>query len=119
MPLLVHTDISSVGFYSKLCDSVYKDKSHDKRRDSGRMDRVSQEGEMLRHALILFQDFQAKKTANMKRKIEENRAALPVTPFADTIVHTLRKNRVLLIAGDTGCGKSTQGKNTTRINLTD
>lgn len=80
------------------------------RGDSGLMDRVREEGEMLRHALILFRDFQAKKTANMKKKIEENRAALPVTPFANTIVHTLRKHRVLLIAGDTGCGKSTQGK---------
>jgi HrpA-like RNA helicase len=70
---------------------------------------VRQEGELIRHALVLFQDFQAKKTANMKKKIEEHRAALPITPFANAIVQTLRKNRVLLIAGDTGCGKSTQG----------
>lgn len=75
----------------------------------GRMDKVRLEGEMLRHSLVLFQDFQAKKTANVKKKIEETRASLPITPFANAIVQTLLKNRVLLIAGDTGCGKSTQG----------
>lgn len=74
------------------------------------MDKVREEGEMLRHSVILFQNFQSKKTANMRKKIEENRAALPVTPFASAIVQTLRKHRVLLIAGDTGCGKSTQGR---------
>lgn len=74
-----------------------------------RMERMRREGEMLRHTLILFQDFQAKKTANIKKKIEETRASLPITPYANAIVQTLRKNRILLIAGDTGCGKSTQG----------
>lgn len=82
---------------------------HNKDDCSGRMDKVRQEGEMLRHSLVLFQDFQAKKTANMKKKIEETRASLPITPFANAIVQTLLTNRILLIAGDTGCGKSTQG----------
>lgn len=90
-------------------DSIFKGKKQARQSDTGRMDRVRQEGEMLRHTLILFQDFQAKKTANTKKKIEENRASLPITPFANAIVQTLRQHRVLLIAGDTGCGKSTQG----------
>lgn len=71
---------------------------------------IRQEGELIRHTLILFQDFQNKKREKLKKKIEETRANLPVTPYANAIVETLKRNRVLLIAGDTGCGKSTQGK---------
>lgn len=96
------------GFFIKLKDSINKGKSEARTQKLSRMDVVRKEGEMLRHSLILFQNFQSKKTANMREKIEENRAALPVTPFATAIVQTLRKHRVLLIAGDTGCGKSTQ-----------
>ncbi|KAF7726559.1 DEAH (Asp-Glu-Ala-His) box polypeptide 34 [Apophysomyces ossiformis] len=69
---------------------------------------IQQEGEMIRHAIILFQDFTQKKKAALKEKIEKSREALPITPFANAIVHTLKEHRVLLIAGDTGCGKSTQ-----------
>lgn len=101
--------ICKLGFFIKLKDSINKGKSKTRAKKLSRMDVVRKEGELLRHSLTLFQNFQSKKTANMREKIEENRAALPVTPFASAIVQTLRKHRVLLIAGDTGCGKSTQG----------
>lgn len=65
---------------------------------------------MVRHTLVLFQDFQTKKREGLRKKIEETKAALPVTPFANAIVQTLKQHKILLIAGDTGCGKSTQGK---------
>lgn len=109
--LINHLDslICKLGFFIKLKDSINKGKSKTRAKKLSRMDVVRKEGELLRHSLILFQNFQSKKTANMREKIEENRAALPVTPFASAIVQTLRKHRVLLIAGDTGCGKSTQG----------
>lgn len=87
-----------------------KGKSNTQPIEISRMDRIRKEGAMIRHSLVLFQDFQSKKTANTRKKIEETRASLPVTPFANAIVQTLRTHRVLLIAGDTGCGKSTQGK---------
>ncbi|KAI9315979.1 P-loop containing nucleoside triphosphate hydrolase protein [Dichotomocladium elegans] len=69
---------------------------------------LQREGELLRHALILFNDFEKKKKAEQKEKIEKYRAELPITPFANAIIYTLAKHRVLLVAGDTGCGKSTQ-----------
>lgn len=69
---------------------------------------IKQEGEFIRHALVLFHDFTEKKKRMLREKIEANRQLLPVTPFANAIVETLRKHRVLLVAGDTGCGKSTQ-----------
>ena len=74
-----------------------------------------EEGELMRHALILFHDFSQKKKEGVKEKIESGRKLLPVTPFANAIVQTLREHRVLLIAGDTGCGKSTQGECVSRV----
>lgn len=82
--------------------------------DSDRMKVVRQEGELIRHTLILFQDFQNKKREKLEKRIKETRDNLPVTPYANTIVQTLKQNRVLLIAGDTGCGKSTQGNLSSR-----
>ncbi|KAI7851751.1 P-loop containing nucleoside triphosphate hydrolase protein [Circinella umbellata] len=36
------------------------------------------------------------------------RVELPITGYTKAILHTLAKHRIILIAGDTGCGKSTQ-----------
>ena len=94
----------------KLKESISKDKALRHYTKADRMSLICQEGESIRHALVLFHDFQKKKQANLKKKIEETRSSLPVTPYARAIVETLRRNRVLLVAGDTGCGKSTQGK---------
>ncbi|KAG1519546.1 hypothetical protein G6F52_008518 [Rhizopus delemar] len=90
------------GFYVKLKESIYRDKE----QKNGSV--IQEEGELMRHALILFHDFSQKKKESVKEKIESGRKLLPVTPFANAIVQTLREHRVLLIAGDTGCGKSTQ-----------
>ena len=78
---------------------------------------TKEEGELMRHALILFHDFSQKKKEGVKEKIESGRKLLPVTPFANAIVQTLREHRVLLIAGDTGCGKSTQGECVSRVGI--
>ncbi|KAI8083313.1 P-loop containing nucleoside triphosphate hydrolase protein [Gilbertella persicaria] len=96
------------GFYIKLKESIFKDKAPKRYTSADRFNLMRQEGELIRHALVLFHDFQKKKKENLKKKIEETKAALPVTPYAPAIVETLKKHRVLLIAGDTGCGKSTQ-----------
>ncbi|GAN03267.1 ATP-dependent RNA helicase DHX34 isoform X5 [Mucor ambiguus] len=96
------------GFYLKLKSSVCDGKTLLTPTSADRMKVVHQEGEMIRHTVVLFQDFQNKKREGLKKKIEETKAALPVTPFANAIVQTLKQHRILLIAGDTGCGKSTQ-----------
>ncbi|KND02720.1 uncharacterized protein SPPG_01803 [Spizellomyces punctatus DAOM BR117] len=61
-----------------------------------------------RHALVLFADFQERKREQLKTKIESDRAALPIKPLQEKISETVRDNRVVLIAADTGAGKSTQ-----------
>ncbi|URE04822.1 R3H domain [Musa troglodytarum] len=42
------------------------------------------------------------------RKIVEDRAKLPIASFKDSITSTLETNQVVLISGETGCGKTTQ-----------
>jgi ATP-dependent RNA helicase DHX34 len=71
---------------------------------------LKDESETMRNAVILFHDYYQKQQAAQKAKIEKDRDSLPITKYEKAIVHTLRKHRVMLIAGDTGCGKSTQGR---------
>ncbi|KAL1918924.1 uncharacterized protein VTP21DRAFT_2305 [Calcarisporiella thermophila] len=71
-------------------------------------ERAKEMVERMRHALVLFDDFRKKKLAAQREKISKDRAALPIAPYKDQIVSTLRQHRVVLVAGDTGCGKTTQ-----------
>lgn len=42
------------------------------------------------------------------REIDENRSKLPIAAFKDVITSTVDSNQVVLICGETGCGKTTQ-----------
>ncbi|XP_015973252.1 DExH-box ATP-dependent RNA helicase DExH6 isoform X1 [Arachis duranensis] len=46
-------------------------------------------------------------TSNLKQ-ITEDRSKLPIASFKDTIVTTIESHQVVLISGETGCGKTTQ-----------
>lgn len=41
-------------------------------------------------------------------KICTDQQNLPIYQYKEQIIDTVRKNQVILVAGDTGCGKSTQ-----------
>ncbi|XP_042513629.1 DExH-box ATP-dependent RNA helicase DExH6-like [Macadamia integrifolia] len=42
------------------------------------------------------------------RKIAEEKSKLPITSFKDVITSTVESHQVVLISGETGCGKTTQ-----------
>ncbi|KAK9052590.1 hypothetical protein SSX86_029219 [Deinandra increscens subsp. villosa] len=42
------------------------------------------------------------------KQITENRSKLPIASFKDIITSTVESNQVVLISGETGCGKTTQ-----------
>lgn len=42
------------------------------------------------------------------QQISQERAKLPIAKFKDEITSTIEKNQVVLVAGETGCGKTTQ-----------
>ena len=64
--------------------------------------------EVSRLALTLFKDFLQKKTASVVEKIKKTRNSLPIKGLQNTIVSMIKENQVVLIAADTGAGKSTQ-----------
>ncbi|OZJ05398.1 hypothetical protein BZG36_01988 [Bifiguratus adelaidae] len=68
----------------------------------------AEETALMRHSLVLFADYSDKKEQRVRKKITEDRSNLPIAPFKEAIVQNLRAHRVILVAGDTGCGKSTQ-----------
>ncbi|KAH9770545.1 RNA helicase [Citrus sinensis] len=47
------------------------------------------------------------KDANLRQIVEE-RSKLPISSFKDVITSTVDSNQVVLISGETGCGKTTQ-----------
>ncbi|ORX58161.1 hypothetical protein DM01DRAFT_1372236 [Hesseltinella vesiculosa] len=88
-------------FYQKLWETIAKRCSPSPPLDTH--ERIDRQSRLLRHALVLFHDFSSKKRLRQHQKIQETRTALPITPYANAIVQTLQRERLLLIAGDTGC----------------
>ena len=41
-------------------------------------------------------------------KLKEDQRNLPIWQYKEQIVYAVKSNQVVIIAGDTGCGKSTQ-----------
>ena len=58
--------------------------------------------------LTAFIDFLQKDKFNKLKKLRESQANLPIAEYRKEIIETLSKAQVVIIAGDTGCGKSTQ-----------
>ncbi|CAH0381764.1 unnamed protein product [Bemisia tabaci] len=56
----------------------------------------------------IYLDFREKERISKEKKIQESRASLPVAQYRDEIIKAVQSERVVIIAGDTGCGKSTQ-----------
>lgn len=55
-----------------------------------------------------YQDFQQKSKFTKLKKLREFQKELPISNYKDELIEALQTKQVILIAGDTGCGKSTQ-----------
>ena len=77
------------------------------RDDEGR---VLSEGMVAQFQLILstYINFLQKEKFSKLRKLREAQANLPIAEYREQIVDAVREHQVLIVAGDTGCGKSTQ-----------
>lgn len=69
---------------------------------------VSQEVSDCRLALLHFLDFTQKQSFCKLVKLQREQKSLPIFHYRDRIVELVRSQRVVVVAGDTGCGKSTQ-----------
>ncbi|XP_063471855.1 probable ATP-dependent RNA helicase DHX34 isoform X2 [Symphalangus syndactylus] len=61
-----------------------------------------------RQALLHYLDFGQKQAFGRLAKLQHERAALPIAQYGNRILQTLEEHQVVVVAGDTGCGKSTQ-----------
>ncbi|KAM8790515.1 putative ATP-dependent RNA helicase DHX34 [Rhynchonycteris naso] len=61
-----------------------------------------------RRALLHYLDFGQKQAFGRLAKLQRERAALPIAQYGHRILKTLKEHQVVVVAGDTGCGKSTQ-----------
>lgn len=58
--------------------------------------------------VVHYLDFKQKEKFNKLKKLRRSQANLPVAKYKQEIIDAVRAESVVLIAGDTGCGKSTQ-----------
>ena len=67
-------------------------------------DRVKEFYDILLH----YFDFCQKNKFEKLRKVRDDQKRLPIFLYKEKIVSTIQENQVVVVAGDTGCGKSTQ-----------
>lgn len=58
--------------------------------------------------ILIYLDFKQKEKFNRIKKLRQAQRALPIARFKEELRSSLDTSRVLIVAGDTGCGKSTQ-----------
>lgn len=71
-------------------------------------DPSSQEVTDCRLALLHFLDFTQKQSFCKLVKLQREQKSLPIFHYRDRIVELVQSHPVVVVAGDTGCGKSTQ-----------
>ncbi|KAF4664443.1 DEAH (Asp-Glu-Ala-His) box polypeptide 34 [Perkinsus olseni] len=68
----------------------------------------SSRDEVFEDAMRFYTDMRLKQSNQKLRKLMSSRAALPIAKHREQILAAMESSRIVLIAGDTGCGKSTQ-----------
>lgn len=61
-----------------------------------------------RDVILLYLDFKQKEKFSKLKKLRDTQANLPVARYKEEIIDMIKTERVIIVAGDTGCGKSTQ-----------
>ncbi|XP_075463160.1 putative ATP-dependent RNA helicase DHX34 isoform X2 [Ascaphus truei] len=59
-------------------------------------------------AVLHYLDFTQKQSFGKLAKLRKERSSLPIFQYMERVVRVLREHQVVVVAGDTGCGKSTQ-----------
>nr|XP_018262834.1 DEAH box polypeptide 36 [Kwoniella dejecticola CBS 10117]OBR84992.1 DEAH box polypeptide 36 [Kwoniella dejecticola CBS 10117] len=65
----------------------------------GQLDQFSQK---------LQDDFERRRTSSAYQNMLKQRATLPIASFREQIVSALNESQIIVLSGETGCGKSTQ-----------
>uniref|UniRef100_A0A3P8T2J2 DEAH (Asp-Glu-Ala-His) box polypeptide 34 n=1 Tax=Amphiprion percula TaxID=161767 RepID=A0A3P8T2J2_AMPPE len=86
-------------------DRLGKSEHRSRQRSSGP---GSQQVSDCRLALLHFLDFSQRQSFGKLAKLRREQKNLPIFQYRDRIVELVRRHPVVVVAGDTGCGKSTQ-----------
>ncbi|XP_058489600.1 probable ATP-dependent RNA helicase DHX34 [Solea solea] len=86
-------------------ERVGKSEHRNRQRSSGP---GNQEISDCRLALLHFLDFNQRQSFGKLAKLRREQKNLPIFQYRDKIVELVRIHPVVVVAGDTGCGKSTQ-----------
>lgn len=58
--------------------------------------------------ILIYMDFKQKEKFSKIKALRKAQASLPIHQFKASLAAALNETQVLIVAGDTGCGKSTQ-----------
>ncbi|CAB3383855.1 Hypothetical predicted protein [Cloeon dipterum] len=97
--------VVAIGMKAKLEELMSRMPPRD--RSSGRWLSKKRIAEF-RDIFLMYLDFKQKEKFKKLKTLRGNQATLPVAHYKKEIVEAVRENAVVVIAGDTGCGKSTQ-----------
>ena len=61
-----------------------------------------------RQIILYYLDFMQKQKLAKIAKMQDDQRQLPIYQFKERIIDMVRQHKVVVVAGDTGCGKSTQ-----------
>ncbi|XP_018399875.1 PREDICTED: probable ATP-dependent RNA helicase DHX34 [Cyphomyrmex costatus] len=61
-----------------------------------------------RDVILLYLDFKQKEKFAKLKRLRDTQANLPVARYKEKIIEMIKTEKVIIVAGDTGCGKSTQ-----------
>ncbi|GAB1602318.1 probable ATP-dependent RNA helicase DHX34 [Argonauta hians] len=61
-----------------------------------------------KNILLHYLDFVQKQKFSKLKKLRQDQQNLPIWKYKENIINQIKANSVVLVAGDTGCGKSTQ-----------
>eukprot|EP00960_Hanusia_phi_P030875 748909-Hanusia_phi.AAC.1 len=109
----VSVDISKLALANDTKLPSQRDLSNTLRHVNQKVHRREQEhdDQYIRQASLSMIDQEKQKQASPAwRKLQEKRRCLPAWKARDEIIEKLSKHQVLIISGETGCGKTTQVK---------
>ncbi|KAG8448719.1 hypothetical protein GDO86_015696 [Hymenochirus boettgeri] len=86
--------------------SRHKHEKEHKSRDSREIPKERLED--FKMAVLHYLDFTQKQSFSKLAKLQKERSNLPIFQYRKKIVNMLQEHQVVVVAGDTGCGKSTQ-----------
>lgn len=93
----------------RLNDDAKRNKTHtDHRHFSGESQISALRIKQFQEIIVIYMDFKQKEKFAKIKKLRKTQKSLPIWKFKQSLRQSLEETRVLIIAGDTGCGKSTQ-----------